>query len=426
MAGKWWTARALCLLPCAIVAASASVAAHQSATLPVAEPVQVRVELDGEIAAPSWFAMSAPDRLVIDLPGGRAEAQTQAGHGAVRKLRLAQFDRKTARMVIELTGPARVQSAVAQDGAVVVTLMPTTAADFARLPRLGRFAAVAPRSPSLPSVAFPSLPWGNGQRSTLSPPWKDPGAKHQGEGGRGRPLVVIDPGHGGKDVGAISAYEGRFEKDATLAIARAIKRELERGGEVRARLTRDDDRFIELGERVAIARRAGAALFLSVHCDSAPNAAAHGATVYTLSDVASDRMAARSAARENRSDALAGVDLGVEEPEVATILYDLTRRGAMNASAGFAESLQRAMQADVAFTGNYHRFAGFRVLKTADMPAALLETGYVTNEDDARFLFSAEGQRAIARGVRAAIEAQLAPRLMAASAHGVEGEALNR
>lgn len=400
-------------------------AAHR-AVARVAE-LQVRVELDGTIGAPSWFAMSAPDRLVIDLPGGRTEARTQDGHGAVRKLRLAQFDRKTARVVIELTGPARVQSAVPEDGAVVVTLTPTTVADFTRLPRLGRFAAVAPPSSSLPSVAFPSPAFaGEDPLSTLSRTGRGTGAKHQGEAARAPPLVVIDPGHGGKDVGAISAYEGRFEKDATLAIARAIQRELERGGQVRARLTRDDDRFIELGERVAIARRAGAALFLSVHCDSAPNAGAHGATVYTLSDVASDRMAARLAARENRSDALAGIDLGAEEPEVATILYDLTRRGAMNASAGFAESLQRAMQAGVEFTGNYHRFAGFRVLKTADMPAALLETGYVTNEDDARFLFSPEGQRAIARGVRAAIEAQLAPRFMAASVHGVEGGSLNR
>ena len=420
-------ARALCLLLCAVIAASADARGHRTAVAPVAEPLQVRVELDGEVTTPTWFAMSGPDRLVVDLPGGRAEAQTQDGHGAVRKLRLAQFDRKTARVVIELTGPARVQSAVARDGAVLVTLTPTTALDFARLPRLGRFAAVASANPP-PSLAFGSqfrLPH-DSEGLLFSSAGEAQARKHQGERSATRPLVIIDPGHGGKDVGAISAYEGRFEKDATLAIARAIKRELERGGQVRARLTRDDDRFIELGERVAIARRAGAALFLSVHCDSAANAGAHGATVYTLSDVASDRMAARLATRENRSDALAGIDLGSEEPEVATILYDLTRRSAMNASAEFAESLQRAMQSDVAFTGNYHRFAGFRVLKTADMPAALLETGYVTNEDDARFLFSAEGQRAIARGVRVAIEAQLAPRLMASGGHGVEGGALNR
>lgn len=382
-----------------------------------AEPMRLRVELGGTIAGPSWFALTGPNRLVVDLPGGRAESSSTDGKGAMKRVRLAQFDRVTARVVIELVHPARIERAEADPagGAVTLLLTSTTDRDFARLPRLGRFSAVPPQ-PTPPPMTTAQANADVLAALDVAELEPLPPATH---GSRARPLIVIDPGHGGHDVGAVSVYEGRFEKDATLAIAHAVARELTRSGRFRVQLTRDKDSFIELGERVAMAARAGARLFLSIHCDSAPNPDAHGATVYTLSDVASDRMAAREAARENKADR--GMDAqGGEAPEVATILYDLTRRGAMNGSATFAETLQRAMPGEVAFTGNYHRFAGFRVLKTADMPAALLETGYVTNDADARFLFSEDGQRAIARGVRAALERYFVPRTATVAARGVE------
>ncbi len=378
---------------------------------------RVRVELGGTVTGASWFALAGPDRLVVDLAGGRSERTSSDGSGAVKRVRLAQFDPHTARVVIDLAEPARIDHAeiMPEGGAVVLVLKPTTERDFARLPRMGRFAAVPPVLAAAPASTAEA------NADVLAALDAAPAPVTLSVARGERPLIVIDPGHGGHDVGAVSVYEGRFEKDATLAIAHAVARELTRSGRFRVAMTRVDDRFIELGERVAIARREGARLFLSVHCDSAPNPEAHGATVYTLSDIASDRMAARAAARENKSDMLAGVDLGAEEPEVATILYDLTRRGAMNGSAKFAETLQRSMAGEVGFTGQYHRFAGFRVLKTADMPAALLETGYVTNASDARFLFSVEGQRAIAKGVRAALERYFAPRVASAIAGGLEG-----
>jgi N-acetylmuramoyl-L-alanine amidase len=381
------------------------------------EPIRLRVELGGTIAAPSWFALTGPDRLVVDLPGGRAEASRTPGRGAVRRVRLAQLDRATARVVIELAAPARIERADSdpEGGAVMLVLAPTTPQDFARLLRMGRFSAVPP----VPTPATPPRAATAQANADVLAALDDtlPAASPRAE----RPLIVVDPGHGGHDAGAVSVYEGRFEKDATLAIAHAIAREIERSGRFRVALTREDDRFIELGERVAIARRAGASLFVSIHCDSASNADAHGATVYTLSDVASDRMAARAAARENMVDAAGSRIRASADPDVATILYDLTRRSAMNGSATFAETLERAMPGDVAFTGNYHRFAGFRVLKTADMLAALLETGYVTNVEDAHFLFSPEGQRAIARGVRAAVERYFTPRVANVARGGVEG-----
>ena len=398
---------------CASAAQTAVTASTHDPTS--AEPLRLRIELGGAIGTPTWFALAAPDRLVVDLPGGHADATTTDGHGAVRRVRLAQFDRATARVVIDLAEPARILRAEPADGGVTLLLTQTNARDFARLPRLGRFSAVPPTLAAYVSARPPAsdriADIADTSPATPNPP-------HARARTGALPLVVLDPGHGGHDVGAVSVFEGRFEKDATLAVARAAARALRQTGRFRVALTRADDRFIELGERVAIARRQGAALFLSIHADSAPNPDARGATVYTLSDIASDKMAARLAARENRADP---ADPAPSEPEIATVLYDLTRRGAMNGSARFAETLQHAMPGEVAFTGNYHRFAGFRVLKTVDMPAALFETGYVTNAADARFLFGAGGQRALGQGIAAAVDAYFAPRIVASAVTGVEG-----
>jgi len=220
---------------------------------------------------------------------------------------------------------------------------------------------------------------------------------------RARPLVVIDAGHGGHDYGAPSVLPGRHEKDATLAIARALADTLNAGGRVRAQLTRDGDLFLALPERVRIARAAGAALFLSIHCDSAPNPEAHGATVYTLSDTASDALAARAAARENRAGLVRGLELNDSDPETAGLLFAMTSRGTMNASAEFAAALRRAFD-PAALRADAHRTAGFAVLKTGDVPAALIETGYVTNEGDAAMLFSDEGRAGLARSIASAVE----------------------
>ncbi|MFZ4110375.1 MAG: N-acetylmuramoyl-L-alanine amidase [Polymorphobacter sp.] len=221
-----------------------------------------------------------------------------------------------------------------------------------------------------------------------------------------KPLVVIDAGHGGKDAGAISVLGG-YEKDVTLAIARLTARRLERGGRVRVKLTRDDDRFIPLGGRVRIARDARADLFISIHADAAPNPEARGASVYTLSAVASDAVAARLAARENKADIIGGVNLGVEAPEVGDIMIDLSRRATGNVSVQFAEILQGALSDGLRFRGEFHHFAGFQVLKAPDVPSVLLETGYVTNREDARLLFSGSARQKIADGISRAIERHL-------------------
>ncbi|WP_313809507.1 N-acetylmuramoyl-L-alanine amidase [Sphingobium sp.] len=226
-----------------------------------------------------------------------------------------------------------------------------------------------------------------------------------------RPLVVIDAGHGGHDPGAVNRENGRQEKDVTLAIARAVRDQLVKSGRVRVALTRDDDRFLVLQERYGIARKLNADLFISIHADSADNDMARGATIYTLSETASDREAARLAARENKADVLNGVNLGGQSSDVSSILIDLTQRESMNISVSFARLLQREAAPYVPFRSAYHRFASLMVLKAPDTPSVLFETGYISNSADALFLGSKEGQANIARGVARAIEVHFARKL---------------
>ena len=228
------------------------------------------------------------------------------------------------------------------------------------------------------------------------------------------PLVVIDAGHGGHDPGATSPYSGKREKDLTLELARAIRDDLVAGGRVRVALTRSDDRYLVLEERYGIARRLKADLFLSIHADAAENEQANGASVYTLSEVASDREAARLAARENKANIINGVDLGAHSSDVSSILLDLTQRETMNAASDFARLLQREASDEMTFRTTAHRFASFVVLKAPDTPSVLFETGFISNRRDSEFLTSKAGQRKVARGVRDAVQIHFARKIAAA------------
>jgi N-acetylmuramoyl-L-alanine amidase len=225
------------------------------------------------------------------------------------------------------------------------------------------------------------------------------------------PLVVIDAGHGGHDPGAINPQKGYREKDITLALATALRDRLVSGGRIRVALTREDDRFLMLQERSDIARTMGADLFISIHADAAENDAASGATVYTLSEIASDREAARLAARENRADVINGVSMGEQSGAVTSILIDLSQREAMTQSADFARLLYREAAANVQFRGTWHRFASLVVLKAPDMPSVLFEAGYITSAQDAARLGAKEGRDKIAQGLADAVKVYFARRL---------------
>jgi N-acetylmuramoyl-L-alanine amidase len=229
------------------------------------------------------------------------------------------------------------------------------------------------------------------------------------QGAAGLPLVVLDPGHGGRDPGAIGV-EGVAEKTLTLAAAQAIRDALLASGRVRVAMTRADDSHVPLQRRTEIGRRLGAALFLSLHCDSAADPLAAGGTLYTLSEVASDKEAARMAARENRADLLAGVDLGSENADVASLLIDLTQRRTMAVSARYADLLAREATPALRLHTRPRRMAALMVLKAPDMPSVLFELCYVSNAADAQALGSAAGRERLAAAVRRATEIFLATR----------------
>jgi N-acetylmuramoyl-L-alanine amidase len=231
-----------------------------------------------------------------------------------------------------------------------------------------------------------------------------------------RPLVVLDAGHGGHDPGAVSPFGARREKDVTLAIATAIRDALAQSGRVRVAMTREDDRYLILKDRYEIARKMRADLFISIHADAAPaNDGARGATIYTLSEVASDREAALLAEQQNQSDRIAGAELS-GETGVDRILIDLAQRESMTVSAEFAALLKREASAYFPFRPEYHRFASLVVLKAPDLPSILFETGYLTNPVDTAYITSPEGRQQIALGMRSAIETHFARRLVRVAA----------
>lgn len=222
---------------------------------------------------------------------------------------------------------------------------------------------------------------------------------------RGRPIVVIDAGHGGRDPGATSVSGQIREKQLTLVLAQALRDELVKRGRVRVAMTRDDDRYLTLDERAAVARRLSAAMFVSIHIDSAPNPLARGASVYSLSDVASDAEAASVAAREN-----AGEDDGARGNAVDMMLADLAMRSQMGASADLASRLVNKAAGRVELRPNPHRFAAFHVLRRAEAPAVLFEAGYLSNADDELLLRNPDERAKMVLALAQAIEADVAAR----------------
>lgn len=359
---------------------------------------RIAIRFDGAVADAATFLLEGPLRIAVDVsgatPGGHAEAS-----GAISAVRQGQRGTDGSRIVFDLTRPVVVDRTAFSADARVLTLELRDAnrRDFTRAVAGGRRRVAAPGIGSQ-RVAMP-VP---AVKRRLSLPGV--------AGPENRPLVVIDAGHGGHDPGAIGPG-GLREKDVTLAIARSIRDELLRSGRVRVALTRDTDRFLILQERYSVARKLGADLFISVHCDAAGSAEATGASIYTLSEVASDKEAARLAARENKADIIAGVDFGDTSADISSILIDLTQRETMNRSAEFARLLGREAKPLMPFKPQFHRMASLLVLKAPDLPSILFETGYISNPADATFLSSREGQKRVAEGVRRAVDVHFARQL---------------
>lgn len=370
---------------------------------------QIVVHFNDVIDSASSFVLSGPDRIAIDIKGATAGAQALTQNGLFRTVRTAQYDSETARIVLDLDRPAMISDGVFSDDGRSLTLSVT---EIGSSQLQGVLAA--PRQSFVPPAQFRAEPPTRRYSVRIPLPQASKGPplpKIEGPSDGSRPLVVIDAGHGGHDPGAISPHDGTHESKVTLKVARAIRDELLKTGRVRVALTRDTDSFLVLQERYGIARRLGADLFISVHADAAASQTARGATIYTLSEVASDREAARLAARENKADILNGVNLSDAPSDVSSILIDLTQRETMNLSADFARLLRREGDTKMNFRSDSHRFASLMVLKAPDVPSVLLETGYVSNSDDVALLNSSAYRRRIAESVSQAITVFFARKL---------------
>ncbi|WP_322096909.1 N-acetylmuramoyl-L-alanine amidase family protein [Paramagnetospirillum kuznetsovii] len=273
----------------------------------------------------------------------------------------------------------------------------------------------APPPPPVPVVQAPP-PQPAAPVIQVAAPTPNPPAAPKGENTAkardGVPVIVIDPGHGGVDPGA-TGVSGIYEKHITLAMAREMKTALEKNGRYRVHLTRDRDVFIRLRDRVAIARQHGADLFISLHADAVQNPQIRGLSVYTLSQNASDNEAQSLAEKENKADLIAGVDLTHESPDVAGILIDLAQRETMNRSAGFATELVDEVGQEMDLLGNTHRFAGFAVLKAPDVPAVLVEMGYLSNDFEEKQLRQPQYRARLANAMAKAVERYFPPSLKA-------------
>lgn len=359
-----------------VVAVSVRIEAGEDATLLV-------FKLSGPVAATALHT-AGPDRAVIDLPYVNFQiAEAPEAGGLVARFRYGVFARDRSRIVIDLAQPARVSAIESvyreAEGAAFLTI------------------ALAP----VERAAFDDLAAQDARRLLESAAAARAAAPTVADDDR--PLIVIDPGHGGIDPGALAAG-GVAEKDIVLAFSRALRDRLVEGGRYQVVMTRDEDVFVALGERVRIARQAQADLFLSVHADSISSAPqVRGLTVYTGSDRASDAASQLLAERENRADAVAGVEEQEIAEGVADILMDLTRRETRGFSHGFARYLVDEVSGVARLNNNPLRQAGFRVLRAPDVPSVLIELGYLSSRQDMDMLMSEEWREKTTRAMADAI-----------------------
>jgi N-acetylmuramoyl-L-alanine amidase len=348
------------------------------------------------------FTLANPYRVVIDMPqvAFQLPAKTgEKGRGLIKAFRYGLVMQGGSRIVIDLARPARIEKASVLDpgndqpARLVLELAPVEREAFMRTIALDNRAPEMARKPE----HEPEVKSGDSKAA-------DP-----------RPLVVIDPGHGGIDNGT-KASSGEMEKTLVLEFAVLLRDKIEKTGKYRVVMTRTDDTFVPLAERVNIARARHASLFISIHADALARREgdAQGATVYTLSETASDAAAARLAEDENRADVIAGLDLSAEPDDVADILIDLARRETKTFSVQFARGLVGEMRNVARLHKEPLKSAGFRVLKAPDIPSVLVELGYVSNRGDLKLLTSQAWRGRTADAIMQAVDTFFTTRIAGA------------
>jgi N-acetylmuramoyl-L-alanine amidase len=351
------------------------------------------VDLNGKVDL-SAFTLADPYRVIVDLPEVSFELPSGAGKsgkGLVSAFRYGLFAPGKARLVLDAKGPVAVDKAFVveqydnQPARLVVDLIPSDRESFIRNAAIKRGSEPAGKTVSVPLKAVDEA---------------------------GPPVIVIDAGHGGIDSGAI-APSGVEEKAVVLAVAKALAEKLEKTKRFRVVLTRYDDTFLPLEERVKVARMNAASLFISIHADSISRkeGEARGASIYTVSDKASDAEAGRLADKENKSDLIAGVDLTNKSSDVAGILVDLAHRETRNLSGMFARTLVGRMQQATHMHKTPMRSAGFTVLRAPDVPSVLLELGFLSNSEDVKLLTSEPWREKVAEAMAGAVQTFFGNRL---------------
>lgn len=332
--------------------------------------------------------LDSPARIVVDFPavGFSFPTQDLAPTGLFSDIRFGSMGEGSARLVLTAKKPVQVaiaQTKAEEDGKVFRFVLDTemaTKQKFSDLLRNQNWQALAPATTA--SVT-PDITQKTSRQSDF--------------------MIAVDAGHGGIDAGAKGGVTGTDEKVITLTFARQLTERLNRIPGIKAFLTRDDDVFLALSERVTLARQQNANLFISVHADTLKQKSIRGATVYTISDRASDRMAQDLAERENLSDQIAGVAVQNAQPEVADILLDFTRRETQAFSVTLAENIVKSFEGQVGLINNPHRYAGFQVLRAHDVPSVLLELGFLSNPEDEKLLLDESWRAKVADTLAVAV-----------------------
>jgi N-acetylmuramoyl-L-alanine amidase len=350
------------------------------------------------------FVLGDPYRMVIDLPDftWQAGSLTAPSGAGIKAVRHGNLQPGISRIVFDTRQPVKISGAFilprgdGKPDRLVIDFAPVPPSAFRR--EINRVFGTL--TGGMPAASAQNNIHNQNNRNEVAAAFPRPTPPRQDK----IPLIVIDPGHGGVDPGATGANDN-FEKHVVLELARALRDKLEESGQYRVLMTREKDVFIKLGDRVKFARQHQADLFVSIHADSLERENVRGASVYTLSDTASDAQTAKLAANENRADLIAGIDLSVEDDEVANILVDLAMRDTMNQSRFFADKVVTTfLENDVGVLDTPHRYAGFAVLKAPDIPSVLIEAGFMSNRQEAEMLASPAYRNKFSTNVKKSID----------------------
>lgn len=438
------------MLLCALLAVPLPAFAAEMLSIHQDKSGETIIFAPGNVSPNKVFTLDNPDRLVVDVPpfaSAGLRLPSDYKNGIISHLRTGRFNANTSRLVFELSEKTNVASKNVKNGKLIIQLAPASGEAAAKEEKEGdsgpSLAFLFGRKVEKPTVEAPK-PGKDEIGDTRPEPVKteNPFRKASDKNRQPKPVreieekspppdetrapvekkkssrekksasyapvkkdkltVVIDAGHGGIDPGT-SGSEGTVEKMITLEYAQALRNRLQKSGHYQVVLTRDNDQFIMLRKRVDIARKAHGDIFVSLHADSAPGEA-RGLSIYTVSEKASDEEAEKLAARENKADVLAGINLEGEREDVAGILISLAERETKNRSAMLADILVTSLDDKVHLLPDSHRFAGFAVLKAPDIPSVLVEIGFLSNPQEEKMIKSKAYRDKVVAGIAAGID----------------------